>query len=338
MNTPTTRQIPATPICQSTRRTLLKLGALGLLTPTWLAGCGGSDRDVNAELRQLMAQHWQARYAGKPGGLSLKMITPGGEYFASTLDSVTADWHFRGASTTKTFTAAAIMLLDQRGLLRIDDLLTGLMPGRSDPYLPDMPGYAIPYKSQTHFVTDGSDSRLPSPFISGFSQVAGEITRYDDYNYSYDQGSGNIMTTPNDLARWIRRLLRGEAGIDAFHVASMCNVYRDSNYGLGILHKFGADFDLGYGHNGGTAGYLTDAYHDPKTDVSYVLQCSLIDFDDMLGQSKKLATGLQACRSNVFWKGFASPPKTVAPETPAFRPGSAPTALKGGFQTGVSFR
>ncbi len=28
--------------------------------------------------------------------------------------------------------------------------------------------------------------------------------------------------------------------------------------------------------------------------------------------SKKLATGLQACRSNVFWKGFASPPKTVA--------------------------
>ncbi len=48
------------------------------------------------------------------------------------------------------------------------------------------------------------------------------------------------------------------------------------------------------------------------------------------GGSNKLATGLQACGSNVFWKGFASPPKTVAPETPAFRPGSAPTALKGG--------
>jgi predicted alternative tryptophan synthase beta-subunit len=28
--------------------------------------------------------------------------------------------------------------------------------------------------------------------------------------------------------------------------------------------------------------------------------------------SKKLATGLQAYRSNVFWKGFLSPPKTVA--------------------------
>jgi hypothetical protein len=36
--------------------------------------------------------------------------------------------------------------------------------------------------------------------------------------------------------------------------------------------------------------------------------------------SKKLATGLHACRSKVFWKGFASSPKTVA-ETPAFRSG-----------------
>ena len=46
--------------------------------------------------------------------------------------------------------------------------------------------------------------------------------------------------------------------------------------------------------------------------------------------SKKLATALQASRSNVFWKGFSSPAKTVPPKTPAFRPGSAPTALKGG--------
>ena len=46
--------------------------------------------------------------------------------------------------------------------------------------------------------------------------------------------------------------------------------------------------------------------------------------------SKKLATALQVSRSNVFWKGFASPAKTVPPKAPAFRPGSAPTALKGG--------
>jgi len=45
---------------------------------------------------------------------------------------------------------------------------------------------------------------------------------------------------------------------------------------------------------------------------------------------QEVSDGPQACRSNVFWKGFASPPKTVVPETPAFRPGSAPTGLKAG--------
>lgn len=41
--------------------------------------------------------------------------------------------HFRGASTTKSFTAAAIMLLDQRGQLRIDDVVTAPMPGSDKP-------------------------------------------------------------------------------------------------------------------------------------------------------------------------------------------------------------
>ena len=70
-----------------------------------------------------------------------------------------------------------------------------------------------------------------------------------------------------------------------------------------VEHLFGAQAQMG-GHWVRTIGL-------PRTKIK-------------IGMSKKLATGLQACRSNVFWKGFASPPKTVAPETPAFRPGSAP--------------
>jgi hypothetical protein len=54
--------------------------------------------------------------------------------------------------------------------------------------------------------------------------------------------------------------------------------------------------------------------------------------------SKKLATGLQACRSNVFWKGFASPPKTVA-ETPAVRKGFSSHRPKGrGFKPELVIR
>ena len=104
--------------------------------------------DEAEALSSLLASHWKQRYGGKPGGLTFLALTPKGEFFATTLEDVSAKSHFRGASTTKTFTAAAIMLLDQRGLLRIDDALTAKMPGRDQPYLPDTPGFAIPHKEQ----------------------------------------------------------------------------------------------------------------------------------------------------------------------------------------------
>jgi D-alanyl-D-alanine carboxypeptidase len=378
------------------RRKFLQLAGLsgiGLTAQVMLSGCGGTGAiDTVGELRQLLVAHWQNRYPGKDGGLSLQMLTPSGDYFASTLDGVAAGHHFRGASTTKTFTSAAIMLLDQRGLLRIDDPVAASMPGRSDTYLPDTPAYAIPYRSQitirqllqhragifditnqtipltsnalyagqryvdwqweqdsrhsftkdelagvlavnqlsnfapgttfrysdsgymllgkiveqvsglpldvfktrellqpngltqTHFVTDGAEWALPLPFIDGFSLSGGVLTPATEYNYSYDPGSGNLITTPADLARWIRRLLRGEAGVSATQVARMCELLPPNSYGLGITRRVVAGLDLGLGHNGGTGGYLTDAYYDPKTDVGFVLQSSLIDSDDLLGQ------------------------------------------------------
>ena len=341
-------------------------------------------------LSALLAERWQQRYGGKPGGLTFFALTPKGAAFATTLEGVTAQSHFRGASTTKTFTAAAIMLLDQRGLLKIDDVLTAAMPGRNEPYLPDQPGFAIAYKDQitlrqllshragvfditnqpvpkgldlpyagmsylewqvkqdpdhsftadeligvlaatqasnskpdagyrysdthygilakivervsgtpidkfndreflvpnglkdTHFVVDGHERRLPPPAISGFSQENGKLKPEDDYNYSYDPGSGNVFTTPADLTRWIRLLVRGEAGVSPGQVARMCDVAPDSQYGLGLSHKTSGSVELGFGHNGGTAGYLTDLAYDPRTDTAYVLVSSLIDFDALV--------------------------------------------------------
>ena len=86
---------------------------------------------------------------GYPGaaGAVLYVSTPGGAYFASTgMTNASPGIHFRIASNTKTFTAAAIMLLHQRGLLRIDDVLTANIPGTTTPYVPDTASYAIPYK------------------------------------------------------------------------------------------------------------------------------------------------------------------------------------------------
>lgn len=61
---------------------------------------------------------------------------------------VTHNSFFRAASVTKTFTASAIMLLNQRNKLNIDDLITGQIPGRDIPYLPDNDNYDIPFKDQ----------------------------------------------------------------------------------------------------------------------------------------------------------------------------------------------
>lgn len=365
-----------------TRRSFLTLAAGAAVARPALAG----EADT---LTAVLISQWQQRYAGKPGGLTFYALTPKGTFFASTLDGVTAQTHFRGASTTKTFTAAAIMLLDQRGLLKIDDVLTATMPGRTDPYLPDTPGFAIAYKDQitirqllshragvfdltnqpipdglplpysgmsylawqmkqdpdhsfredeligvlaatkvsnskpgesyhysdshyqilakivervsgtpldqfnhrelltpnglmdTHFVVDGHESTLPPPSIPGFSLEKGTVTPQDNYNYSYDPGSGNVFTTPADLTRWIRLLVRGEAGVSAAQVARMCEVFPDSHYGLGISRKMSGDFDLGFGHNGGTEGFLTNLACNPATDTAYVLVSSLIDFDDL---------------------------------------------------------
>lgn len=371
-----------------TRRDVLSLAVLGATLPWSPAARAAGAEAVAAILRS----HWAERFAGKPGGLTFLALTPRGEVFATTIEGVTRQSHFRAASTTKTFTAAAIMLLDQRGLLRIDDLITAPMPKGDGPYLPDAPEFAIPYRDQitirqllshraglfdttndivpsglhvpyaglnylvwrtkddpdhsftkdeligviaaaqvshsppgtgyhysdshygmlgkiveqvsgsslnafleeefltplalgqTHFVTEGNESTLPPPAIPGYSQAEGKSFQDDDYNASYDPGSGNMITTPADLARWIKLLIKGETRVSPSQVARMCEVSADSSYGLGIVHKITGSVDLGFGHAGGTSGYLTDMYYNPVTDVGYVLQCSLIDFGDLRGE------------------------------------------------------
>ena len=359
-----------------------------------LAGCGGGNQPPEVEVGNVLLGQWQARYAGAPGGLTAIMITPTHEYFASTVAGAGAGTHFRGASTTKTFTAAAIMLLDQRGALRIDDVVTGPMPGSTKPYLPATPGYDIPYKSQitirqllghragvfdvgnndipanvaapyagrryvdwvtetqgedhtftldemvgvvaqnqlftdppgqafhysntgfsllakiveqvsgksfaqfvhdeftvpngladTAFPDDGRVQDLPAPYFDGTTKAGGKLYPTTSRNVSWGIGEGNIVTTPANLSRWLRRLFRGEAGVDAKQVARMreCLPTGESHvaYGLGLECYPTA---LGQGHNGAITGYITVARHDANADVTVVVFSTLFDADDFLKQ------------------------------------------------------
>lgn len=356
-----------------------------------LAGCIGSSQAPGVAIGSVLDSQWQARYAGAPGGLTAILITPEGEYFASTVAGTTPATHFRAASTTKTFTAAAIMLLDQRGQLKIDDVLTAAMPGSGGkPYLPATEGFAIPYKSQitirqllqhragvfdvantdipasapapyagkryvpwvmemdgdhtfnidemigvvaanqlvanppgtvfeycdtgysvlakvieqvsgksfSQFILDeflvpnglvdttfpdlGTTVGLPAPYIDGYLRQFGKVSNATLQNVSSGMGDGNVVTTTANLSQWIRRLLRGEAGIDARQVARMRECMPTGStfvisYGLGLECYPAA---LGQGHNGGNPGYLTVARHDIDANVTAVLFSTFADYDD----------------------------------------------------------
>jgi D-alanyl-D-alanine carboxypeptidase len=113
--------------------------------------CFGEAGFDPSDLSKILKDEWRAYKSDKPGfpgGLAIQILSPQGTYFAATdMDkNISEDYHFRIASVTKTFTAAAIMLLHQRGALDIDAKITDKIPGKGTPYVPDTPGYDLPYK------------------------------------------------------------------------------------------------------------------------------------------------------------------------------------------------
>lgn len=82
------------------------------------------------------------RWGIEEGGVHLYVSGATGEYMASSniFPTPIPKSHFRVASISKTFTAAAIMLLHQEGELNIDNFI--------DEYLPKVPAFDIPYRNQ----------------------------------------------------------------------------------------------------------------------------------------------------------------------------------------------
>lgn len=137
---------------------------LALLVLVTTNGCKKDDlvkHNLKANLQKILDQQ-QALYAKQfPGkqigfGLYVKSKENGGHgqsghdvYVSSGFpESYGENIHFRGASTTKSFTAAAILKLHQKGKLNIDDLITANIPGTDKPYIPATTGYAVPYKDK----------------------------------------------------------------------------------------------------------------------------------------------------------------------------------------------
>ena len=108
--------------------------------------------NYQSELQELVNEKWAEFVEDRadiPGGFALKILTPDGNYFVSTegMGDITQSTHFRAASVTKTFTAAAIVLLHQQQKLNIYDVITDYIPGSTEPYLPNNEEFNIPFKS-----------------------------------------------------------------------------------------------------------------------------------------------------------------------------------------------
>jgi D-alanyl-D-alanine carboxypeptidase len=124
--------------------------ALMILLFTTSCSDSGRHTPLQHSMQQILQTDWRDYASDKPGfggGLAMQIRSPGCDCFIHTAMGDAQDYsRFRCASTTKTFTAAAIMLLHQQGFLDIDDSITALIPGSGEPYVPDIPEYDIPYK------------------------------------------------------------------------------------------------------------------------------------------------------------------------------------------------
>jgi len=110
--------------------------------------------DKFAKIQNLLDSSWTvyAKQNKIPDscGIGCYISIRGVNHFFTTFSKYTINenYHFRIASNTKMFTAAAIMLLHQNGKLNINDPISQKMPNSSEPYLPDIADFNIPYKNR----------------------------------------------------------------------------------------------------------------------------------------------------------------------------------------------
>lgn len=369
----------------------------------FITSCSKDDTDIpshdeiQSRIQELVENEFE-KYREKvpdyPGGIALKVISGSESFFVSAgMESpVTDQIHFRAASNTKTFTSAAILLLHQQGKLNINHCITDNIPGTSEPYVPNTPGYAIPYKSSitildllrhragvfdisNEYIPDtisaqvpykglnyieyvdetdashtftfdelinvvaetgvfyfapgtkyhysntgysilgkiiervskksyqnylmeniitpmglqntsmpvlGTDQTIPEPFVPGYVLYGGEEINVTQSNISANVAEGNLITTPEDLANFLRKLLSGQ-GILGTHIVNsvMMNCLPTSTssaggYGCGLQYTN----NLGYGHSGAHEGYLSIMAFDPDNDMTFVAFTNVWNLND----------------------------------------------------------
>ncbi len=120
----------------------------------------------------------------------------------------------------------------------------------------------------------GDDIILPVPYFHGFSSIGEDFFDTTEDNMSSTVGPGNIISTPADIAHWLRMILSGRGGLSESQIEKMAAVPEgNTSYALGISNSA-----LGMGHTGAHPGYVNIAFYRPDDDVAIVLVTPFIDY------------------------------------------------------------
>lgn len=116
----------------------------------------------------------------------------------------------------------------------------------------------------------GDDQLIPSPFVKGYT-YSPAIVECTESNISANVSEGNLISTPADLAYFMRSLLRGEGVLSPVWVNDIMLVipktsFDNLNYALGITYAQ----NLGWGHTGSHEGYYSRMVSDPVNDITVV--------------------------------------------------------------------
>lgn len=119
----------------------------------------------------------------------------------------------------------------------------------------------------------GDDRNLPEPFLPGFVLYENQNHDVTQSNISANVAEGNLITTPDDLSRFLRNLI-SDKGLLNPHIVNniMMNYLPTGNiasggYGCGLTYTN----NLGYGHTGAHEGYLSLMASDPGSDFTIVI-------------------------------------------------------------------
>ncbi len=119
----------------------------------------------------------------------------------------------------------------------------------------------------------GTDQTIPAPFASGYILLTDTLINVTLSNISANVAEGTLITTPDDLGHFLRKLITGNGVLNPHIVNTVmldCLSTSSANagsYGCGI----GYTNNLGYGHTGAHAGYLSEMAHDPASGFTVVV-------------------------------------------------------------------